>query len=149
MTTTYSELLKTNLKHMSASAAYELLNREAEKDRTSLKQYVALMKQHVVAKDKEMAALKRQFDTGAIPIAQRAKTYETWQQGMNECNHLTQLSSLYGQHSNWLRDTAPIKPAPTKVKKTKAKEEVKAPIVVVEPASEEDEWELNATNFSV
>lgn len=148
MTTTYSELLKTNLKHMSSPTAYELLSREADQKGIPLKQYVALMKQHIVAKDKEMAALKRQFDARTIPQDQRAKEYERWEQGLKECCHLAQLSSLYGQHNNWLRDTAPIKPAPAKVKKTKAREEPKAPIVVVEPASEEDEWELNATNFS-
>ena len=152
MTTTYNNLMNVNTKHMASCVAYDLLSREAESKGTTLKQYVAIMKQHIVAKDKEMTAWERKLKSGAIPLAERAKSVELWEQCKKECFQLSKLSSLYGQHENWLRDINLIKPTKTVEKVKKISKAVKVEVevkVVVEPLCEEDEWEMNATNFAI
>jgi hypothetical protein len=147
----FNNLLTVNTKNMSASAAYDLLSREAANERTTLAQYVALMKQHIAAKDKEITAWERKLTTGAIPFQERAKAMETWEQCKKECFHLSGLSSLYSQQETFLKTTKIGKPTTVKKvikEKAKTKVEEKAK-VVVEPVCEEDEWEMNATNFAI
>jgi hypothetical protein len=81
---------------------------------------------------------------------------ETWEQCKKECFHLSGLSSLYSQQETFLKTTKIGKPTTVKpVKKfIKEKEKAKTKVeetakVVVEPVCEEDEWEMNATNFAI
>jgi hypothetical protein len=133
MTTTYDNLITINLKNTTVSEVYEILKREAEKERTTLKQYVAVMRQTIVAKDKEMTNWERKLNTGSIPFSERARAMEIWDQCKKECFQLSKVSSLYNQHSEWLKNTKIIKP--------KAKK--------IQEMNEEDEWEMNVANFSL
>lgn len=152
MSVSFTTLLSVKTKFMSAPVAYDMVCAEAAKQNVTSNQYVAYMKQHINLKDKEFSAYERQLIMRTLPHEKRANAIQKMDECKEECLHLNIFHSLYTQHYYFLRDAQLLKPnivkktiKPKKVEQPK----VEQPKIMVEPVTEEDEWEMNAANFAI